>query len=284
MFKSIKPLVWAFDAEWVPDPQAGRILYRLPADMPDLDVVGEMWVRGNATEEDPMPFLKTALCRVVSIAALQRRERNGKVDLDLLWLPRDSADPVQQAEPHVVGTFLNALGKHQPQLVGYNSTSSDLKILVQRGVINGLAAPGFCHRSDKPWEGVDYFGRGNEYHIDLLDVLGSWGKGGVALNEVAALSGIPGKFETDGQQVAVMWLSGKWREIVEYNCFDALTTYLVWLRMTHFAGYLSRDACDEEQELLREMIIEKSESPELAFLERYLTEWDRLQAATGQLG
>jgi len=32
MFKTIKNRVWAFDAEWVPDPVAGRVLYKLPAD------------------------------------------------------------------------------------------------------------------------------------------------------------------------------------------------------------------------------------------------------------
>lgn len=284
MFKTVQPLLWAFDAEWAPDPAAGRVLYKLPADMPDAEVVVEMWRRGGATEEDPTPFLKTVLCRVVSIAALQRKVKGGQVELSLLWLPRDVSDPAQLPEENVISTFLNALGKHRPQLVGFNSHGADLKILVQRAVVKGLAAPEFCRRPEKPWEGTDYFSRGSESNIDLLEILGSWGKNGLSLNEVASLSGIPGKFEAEGELVPKMWLTGRWREIVEYNCFDALTTYLVWLRMAHFAGHLNRTQYDEEQGLLRDAIMEWTEKPELAFLERYLEEWDRLQEATGQSG
>jgi len=283
MFKTIHPLVWAFDAEWAPDPLAGRIMYHLPDEMSDAEVMVDMWRRGGATEEDPMPFLKTIHCRVLSIAAVQRKVKNDQVELSLMWLPRDLADESQQTERSIIGTFLQAIGKHHPQLVGYNSHSADLKILVQRGVVNGLSAPDFCRRPDKPWEGADYFARGSESNIDLLDIFGSWGKGGASLNDIASLSGIPGKFETAGEQVAQMWLTGRWREIVEYNCYDALTTYLVWLRLAFFGGHLTREQYDEEQELTRHSIMEWTEKPELAFLEKYLEEWDRLQHATGQL-
>jgi predicted PolB exonuclease-like 3'-5' exonuclease len=283
MFKTIQPLMWAFDAEWAPDPRAGRVLYHLPDDLPDAEVVVEMWRRGGATEEEPMPFLKTIHCRVLSIAAIQRKVKNNEVELNLLWLPRDVSDEAQQTEKSIIGTFLQAIGKHHPQLVGYNSHSADLKILVQRAVVNGLSAPDFCRRPDKPWEGTDYFGRGSESNIDLLDILGSWGKAGASLNDVAALSGIPGKFETAGEEVAKMWLTGQWREIIEYNCFDALTTYLVWLRLAHFGGHLTTEQYEEEQELARHSIMEWTEKPELHFLEKYLEEWDRLQHATGQL-
>jgi predicted PolB exonuclease-like 3'-5' exonuclease len=284
MFKSIQDAVWAFDCEWAPDPKAGRLLYHLPDDMPDLEVVGEMWRRGGATEEEPTPFLKTALCRVLSIAAIKRERKGGEITLSLSRLPRDVDDPAQQSETSIIGTFLSAVGRSRPQLVGYNSHTADLKILVQRGVINGLSAPKFCARPDKPWEGADYFGRGSEYNLDLLDTLGSWGKGGVSLNEIATLSGIPGKMDTSGEQVPVLWMAGRWREIVEYNCYDALTTYLVWLRMALFAGHLTREQVDEEQELLRHSMMEWMEQPENGFLEKYVLEWDRLQAATGQIG
>ena len=43
MFKSVQDKVWAFDAEWVPDPVTGRAVYRLPAELSDEEVVAEMW-------------------------------------------------------------------------------------------------------------------------------------------------------------------------------------------------------------------------------------------------
>ena len=78
------------------------------------------------------------------MAALERRELpEGTVKLTLTALPHDPGNPEEAAEAHVVGAFLEALGKNRPQLVGFNSGQSDLKILVQRGLILGLSAPGF---------------------------------------------------------------------------------------------------------------------------------------------
>jgi len=69
MFKTVKNRVWAFDAEWIPDPVAGRLLYDLPESAPDLDILRHMWREGGATDEDPTPYLKTVVCRIVSVAA-----------------------------------------------------------------------------------------------------------------------------------------------------------------------------------------------------------------------
>ena len=117
-----------------------------------------------------------------------------------------------------------------------------------------------------------------------MEILSGWGggKGYVALHEIATLSGIPGKFQADGEQVAPMWLDGRRREIVQYNCFDALTTYLLWLRMAHVAGLFTADQYAAEQQLVRDLIIDLVEQPETAFLERYSDEWERLLSLTGQ--
>jgi len=285
MFKSIKNEVWAFDCEWVPDPQAGRILYDLPAATPDRVAMEAMWTAGGATPEEPRPFLKTVLCRVVSIAAVRRvKSGAGDVKVDLLWLPRTPDDPEQSLEKNVLGKFMHAIGQRQPQLVGFNSRNADLKILIQRAVANGLSFPGFCRRPEKPWEGVDYFARDNDCHVDLMEILSGFGAGkNVALNEIAKLSGVPGKMGTEGDDVAGMWLDGRAREIVQYNCFDALTTYLVWLRMAHFAGHFTAPQYQEEQDLVKDLLLELSERAETAFLDAYLEEWDRLLTLTNQL-
>lgn len=288
MFKCVNEQIWFFDCEWVPDPKAGRLLYKLPDSMSDQEVLNEMWIRGGATEDNPQPFLKTILCRVVSIAALMRKVAppgsnvpdEDKVKLHLLWLPRDIEDKESCSEASVVGTFLNAIGKCKPQLVGYNSRASDLKILFQRAVVNGISAPEFCSRPEKPWEGIDYFSKDSDWNVDLMDALGSWsGRGSPSLNEVAVLSGIPGKMDVCGDDVASMWMNGRLREIVEYNCFDALTTYLVWLRVAHLGGHISDEDYENEQMIFSNMLIEEAEKPGLAFLSKYLDEWNRLEEA-----
>ena len=281
MFKEVGTKVWAFDAEWVPDPVAGRRLYGLPDDMPDRDVVQEMWRRGGASEEDPMPFLKTIVCRVVSIAAVTRQRKGSEVALHLLALPRDSSDPGQCAEEQVIGTFLQAIGDHKPQLVGYNSGSSDLKILLQRATVNAVQAEKFCERPDKPWEGIDYFARGTDAHVDMKEILGGWGKGTPSLHELAVLSGIPGKMDVDGNAVASLWLDGELDRIVAYNEFDALTTYLVWLRLAFMAGHFTPGQYQQEQLQVRQLIEKEMTQPGREHLQDYLVEWERLGGLPG---
>ena len=76
MFKTIKDDVWAYDAEWVPDANAGRLLYDLPEDTPEAAVIKHMWCQNGASEETPQPFLKLVLCRVVSIASPSHASKN----------------------------------------------------------------------------------------------------------------------------------------------------------------------------------------------------------------
>lgn len=278
MFKTLQKEVWAFDCEWVPDLRSGILLHDLPAATPPERVLEAMWAHGGATAEDPAPFLKTVLCRIVSIAAVRRLVVNDQTKLDLMWLPRKPEDAAEQEEASILTKFLGAVGKSKPQLVGFNSRAADLKILMQRSVVNGLSLPDFCRRPDKPWEGCDYFARDNDCHIDMMELLSSWGgKSSVSLNEIARLSGIPGKFGTSGDDVAGLWLAGKWREIVQYNCFDALTTYLVWLRLAHFGGFFDAEQYEQEQQDVRDLIFELAAQPGTEFIERYLEEWDRLQ-------
>lgn len=281
MIKSVQERVWAFDLEWVPDPLAGRLVHGLlDANASPRALVEAMWREGGANEEDPTPFLKTVLCRIVSIAAVERRVKGPGEEptLALLSLPRDPKSAEDTRERAVVGTFLEALGKHKPQLVGFNSRESDLKILIQRGVVLGVQAAGFAQRPEKPWLGIDYFARDGEWSVDLKDVVGGWGKGVPSLHELAVQSGIPGKMDVDGNDVAELWLSGRLDEIVAYNELDALTTYLVWLRTAHFAGLFSTSAYEAEQARVRDLILRESADGKRPHLLRYLEEWQRLSA------
>ena len=285
MIKSVKERVWAFDLEWVPDPLAGRLLHGLPAAIESpREIMEVMWRAGGASEDDPTPFLKTVLCRIASIAVIERRVKSAGEEptLSLLSLPKDPTNEAETREASLVSTFLEAVGKHRPQLVGFNSQDADLKILIQRGVILGVQAAGFAHRPDKPWEGVDYFARGSDWNIDLKEILGGWGKSVPSLHELAVQSGIPGKMGVDGNDVAALWLEGRLAEIVAYNEFDALTTYLVWLRMAHFAGFFSASAYEREQGHVRALIERESANGAKPHLARYRTEWERLRAAIGE--
>ena len=271
MLKTVGKNVWAFDIEWVPDANAGRAIYGCAEDMPEEKVWDVMWSEAGATPENPRPFLKIALSKIVSIAAVVRRFSTGNNDIQLLSLPKEPKSVPAETEASIIERFLDGVGDKKPQLVGYNSMNSDIKILIQRGVANGISAAGFSKRPNKPWEGYDYFARGNEGHIDLGDVLGGWGKSMPSLNEMATISGIPGKLDMAGSDVAVRYLRGEIKEIIAYNEFDALTTYLLWLRVAHFAGFFDESEYEHEQDLVRNLL--KASIAEKPHLQIYLDAW-----------
>lgn len=276
MLKLVDKEIWAFDVEWVPDPLSGRLAYPCDPSWTDAEVLKEMWRQGGATPEVPQPYLKTVLCRVVSLAAvIRKRATDESISLKLHSIP--GAGDESLAESEILGRFLSAVGSARPQLVGYNSSAADLPILCQRAIVHGLRQPAFCKRPAKPWEGSDYFGKYSDHNIDLKDVIGAWGKSTPKLHEIATACGIPGKILSDGASVVDLWRAGRVREIVQYNECDALTTFLLWLRTAHFSGFLTTQQYESEQQQLEELIRVGSAEPGNPHLAIYLEQWERLR-------
>jgi len=273
MFRTIAREVWSIDAEWVPDPESGRRAFGLPASMSDEDVVAHMYEEGGATEDEPRPYLRTALCRVVSVAAFIRRREDGeRASFELRSIPDLGEGPVREGD--LLKRFLDAVGQVKPQLVGYNLFGADLNIFAQRALVNGISVPDFCERPDKPWLGVDYFQRGSEAVIDLMQIFGGWPRAG--LHILATAAGVPGKLDTDGSEVGAMWRAGKVDAIVEYNRCDVLTTYLLWLRAAHMAGFVTTEAYEREQEQFESHLVTAIGAGS-TYLSRFRDEWTRLR-------
>ena len=117
----------------------------------DAGVFQTMWEEGGADEENPMPYLKTTICRVISIAAIVRSlKENGKVALYLMALLHDYADPKHYSEAEILSCFLKAFGEIKPQLVVQNLARTDLKILVQCAFAKGLQEAKSIKRLDNP--------------------------------------------------------------------------------------------------------------------------------------
>ncbi|HJU84215.1 MAG TPA: 3'-5' exonuclease [Holophagaceae bacterium] len=265
-----------FDCEWVPDAATGRRVYDLPAATPDAEVLERMWAEGGGTEADPRPYLKTVLCRVVSLAAVIRESDGHDVKLRLFALP-DHPEPMEEGQ--LLSRFLVYLADKHPQLVGFNSREADLPILVQRAMVHGLSIPGLGRPADhvKPWDaGPDFFNRFGNQHVDLREVLTGFGKTSARLHELATACGIPGKLGTDGSSVVDLWVAGDLAGIVRYNLFDACTTYLLWLRAMSLAGFISPEQRRKEEGIFRQVLEAKAQAdpPFGVFLEA----WDRLKA------
>ncbi|WP_017298201.1 hypothetical protein [Nodosilinea nodulosa] len=274
MFKSVGRHVCAFDLEWAPDPASGRRLYGLPAKASDAEVFEVMWEKAGATAAKPRPHLKTALCRVVAISAVIREQQtNGEMHLRLTTLPRQFDQPMDEGE--LIATFLGYLGQHHPQLVGFNSQTADLPILLQRGLVAGISAAEFCRRAEKGW-GSDYFSRHGDAHIDLKSTLSGWGIATPALHELAAAMGIPGWVGPEPPDVVDWWVKGDLRAIVEQSQYDALSTYLVWLKTARFAGFFSPDQYLEEEDRVRGMVGDRIAQDDRSLI-RYLEQWNSFQ-------
>lgn len=278
MFKFIADSLLSFDIEWIPDPVSAELLHGVEHNPPYSYEASflKLWQEGGATEERPQPYLKTVLCRIVSIAGIFRERTADGVHLKLFSLPTDPGDD-KWTERYILERFFDAVGRRKPQLVGYNSHNADVPILIQRAVVHGIDSCGFATRPDKPWEGCDYFANSGDYNIDLATLMGRWGAM-PRLHEIATLSGIPGKLDVSGASVPQLWLEGRLRKIVEYNEYDAVTTHLVWARVAHFAGLLDHDEYAAEQLRIRQLL-EDEIALGKTHLAPYLAEWDRLQAA-----
>lgn len=277
MFKTVQKTLLSFDIEWVPDAEAARRLYGVSLEGPggEYDAFCRLWAEGGATEQVPRPYLKTMLCKIVTIAGIFREvDKQGKVSLRLVSMPTDVRDPEKCTEPAILEAFLKGISRSTPQLVGYNSADADIPILMQRSVVHGLGGGKFGMRPDKPWEGADYFSTASDYSVDLAKAL-AWGRNTPRLHEAATACGIPGKIDTAGDQVWELYLLGKLDKILAYNEFDAFTTHLLWARMARFGELLTAQEYEQEQLLVRELL-----RAEIAggkdYLQRYLDKWDGL--------
>ena len=282
VLKTIEPCLFSFDLEWIPDPLSAEILHGVDNDtrQGNEDAMRRLWEAAGATEENPQPYLKTVLCRIVSVSGVLREVSAGDVRLKLVTLPATAADPEKAKERTILKMLLKAIGSRKPQLVGYNSHNADVPIIVQRAIVHGLFGQGMGERPNKPWEGVDYFSASGDHNVDLAPMLGRYGQT-PRLHEIATLSGIPGKVDTEGGSVSGLWLQGDLQAILDYNEFDAITTHLVWARVAHFAGLLSEPAYEHEQALVRGMMEVEIDGGKKHFV-RYIEEWDRLQKLIGK--
>ncbi len=276
----ISELAVFYDLEWVPDAAGAKGLFDLPDDVTELDAMRELWKRSPQFDEDknPRPFLKYMYSRVVSIAFLSRKtvynaDREQVINFGLNSLPTLPIVDDYIDEGELIKQFLYFVGRRRPQLVGYNSAEADMQVLIQRGIINEISAPEFCSRPTKSYDPGDYFRRwDNEEHLDLAKQF-SGGAMMPRLDELAKLCGFPGKIDVKGDQVTDLWLAGDVTKIVEYNQIDTLNTYLVWLRLVHFAGKIEEEEYQNEMDAFREFLENETRKPEKAFIKEFLDKW-----------
>ena len=256
MLRFVADRVVAFDVEAIPRTQAGIILGELPRDSSEVEVFESLWKAAGATAENPQPFLYTHLVRVCSVSAVVRERVEGEVKLRLVSFPRDPANEVFRSETSILKGFFSLLETPRPQLVGYNSRGYELPLLIRSGLALKLRLPQMFSRAMRRDGSVDYLDPFVDWHLDLMNLISPFGVKPPSLNDMARVCGIPGKIDVSGADVAQMWLEGKFSDIVNYNEYDALTTYLLWLRFPLLSGLWTREEFEREEALVRTLLRE----------------------------
>ena len=176
----------------------------------------------------------------------------------------------KSGEKELVAGFFQFFERHKPRLVSFNGRTFDLPVLKYRAMKYGLSAE-FLHSAGDKWN--SYTSRYSaDWHCDLLEVLSDYGASArIKLNEVCAILGFPGKFGTEGSQVAEMFDAGRVGEIRDYCETDVLNTYLVYLRHRLHTGGLSTEGYNRAVADVISLI--ESDGAERPHLTAFLEAW-----------
>lgn len=263
------PTLVVFDIEAAPDFAAARRLLSQPAETPDGEIrrmLGERYARNG---EDPATaFLKVPMYRIVCIAALNAKREDGGGP----WVVTQIGSRLvgEKTEAEVLLGFVKALpldGRGAgPMLVTFGGNGFDLPLLRYRAFAHGLAVPALHGGARR-----DYWHRFGQDHIDLCDVLSSFGASPKpSLAEMAALANIPVKIGgVDGSQVEAYVEAGRMTEVADYCLSDVLATYAVFLRFNMVRGDLTLPHYEAAMESLRSTVQKHVERRPL--LAAYLT-------------
>jgi hypothetical protein len=249
-----------FDIETVPDVEFGRQVLGLEG-IEDKRIAQIMFQRRR--EVTGSEFLSLEQQRVVAISVVLRSRDTLKV-----W----SLGEESSTEKELIERFFDGLDKFSPDLVSWNGAGFDLPVMHYRALKHGVAAPRYWETGDEDqsfrWN--NYLNRYHWRHLDLMDVLsGFQGRARASLDNVAMLTGLPGKLGMDGSMVWERYQQGALGEIRDYCETDVINTYLVYLRFEMIRGRLLPDQYRAELARMREYLAAQDKP----HFRQYLTAW-----------
>ena len=242
--------ILVFDVETVPDCEGIRRIHDLPADLADREVAEVAFQkRRTQTGND---FLPPHLQRVIVISCVLRDDEGIKLF---------SIGEPDVAEGAAIQRFFEGINRYVPQLVSWNGRGFDLPVLAARGLVHGVTAACFWDTGadNKDFRYSNYLSRFHDRHLDLMDVLSIYGGRGLPLDELARLSGFPGKLGVGGAAVWDSYGRGGIAEIRDYCEADCANTYLLYLRFQMMRCALSPERYAAEAALLRGLLEKRPE-------------------------
>ncbi|MDE7196904.1 MAG: 3'-5' exonuclease [Helicobacter sp.] len=222
-------MICVFDCETIPDVELLSRVYGYQGDF--LSVCEQAFAQ--AKEQSGSEFLPHCFHKVITIAALIAQP-NG-------MMLRLGCFEAGKSEREIIEAFLTYLQK-QPRLVSFNGRGFDMPMLLLRAMRYNLQA-GAYFETKNPAVGKDkwenYRQRFSErFHLDLFDSLGHFGAAtrGLKLHNIASACQLPGKFDTQGDEVYRLYADGKMGAIDAYCESDVLNTYWLFLKWQLLCG------------------------------------------------
>jgi predicted PolB exonuclease-like 3'-5' exonuclease len=271
--------LFVFDIETVPDAGVAKALTNCDSD--NVQELREALSQYHLDITDGRnDFPRQPFHKIVAISFLEAEiERDGQHERYLLKELRSGGEAEFDEESLVKGVF-HYLQKLRPRLVSFNGRNFDLPVMKFRAMKYGVSAP-WLYRSGDKWN--SYQSRySSDWHCDLLDVLKDHGamQGGLKMNEIGTVLGLPGKLGVDGSMVAGLYDEGEVEAIRNYCETDVLNTYLIYLHWQHHCGVLpAADFARAVQDVLVYIQAEEEARPHLG---EFFTAWQ--ESSGGKFG
>ena len=253
--------ILVFDIETIPDVEGLRKLNDHPPEATAAQIAQAAFDRRR--ELTGSDFLPLHLHRVVAISCALRDRDSFRV-----WSLGEPDEP----ERVLVQRFYDGIEKYTPQIVSWNGSGFDLPVLNYRALIHGVRAARFWDQGedDRDFKWNNYISRYHARHLDLMDLLAMYqGRGNAPLDQLAQLTGLPGKLGMDGSKVWDAYQAGQITAIRNYCETDVANTYLLYQRFQLVRGALDEAQYQRECELVRGTL---SKSPDAHWRE-FLAGW-----------
>ena len=266
---TVTPIL-AFDIETIPDVAGLRRLYDVSASLSDAQVAELAFERRRQAVGND--FLPLHLHRVVAVACALRDR-----DSFTVW----SLGAMDEPEGALIQRFFEGIEKYTPQLVSWNGGGFDLPVLHYRSLVHGVQARRYWDlgEDDREFRYNNYISRYHTRHLDLMDVLSMYQlRASAPLDELARLLGFPGKLGMGGAQVWESYQRGEIGAIRNYCETDVVNTYLVFLRYQLVRAALTREAYEQEIELVHDTL---ARSP-AAHWQQFLAAWSGRPAVVAE--
>lgn len=253
--------VLVFDIETVPDVAGARRLHNF-ANLSDKEV--SLAMSALQRQKNGSDFLPHYLQKIVAISLVLEKHDTVKV-----WsLGDESSD-----EAELIERFFHGIDKYTPTLVSWNGSGFDLPVLHYRMLMHGVRAPKYWDNGehDQSFKWNNYLSRFHYRHLDLMDVLAGYqNKAYAPLDDIAVLSGLPGKMGMSGSKVWDYYQAGELKSIRDYCETDVLNTYGVYLRFQHMRGILNDTEYEQKIANLTQYLMHETARPHL---QEFLQAW-----------